>query len=339
MKATTWEISTFDYHTAGEPFRIVPTLPISLEGTTARERREFAITGDADRIRKLLVNEPRGHADMYGGFVVPPNDDGAHFGAIFWHREGFSTVCGHGTMALGTWAVRSGLVRAPDDGDTDIVIDIPSGRVTARVTMSEGKVHEVAFQNVPSFVVARDVKVKTADFGSLRVDLAWSGALYAALPAAAVGLEVTPSNLAKVIAAGHQVSTALANHPAALDGSGTQLGNVFGTIFHEPVEGGTFGLAQRNVSVFANGQVDRSPSGSGTAARVALLHESGELARGEVLENYSIIDSRFAARIVETADSGNGGVVVEVSGRSFPVAEGKFMLDADDELGVGFVLR
>ena len=339
VKATMWEVEAFDYHTAGEPFRIVPALPILIEGQTVRERRAQAMTGDADTIRKLLVNEPRGHADMYGGFVVPPDDAGAHFGALFWHREGFSTVCGHGTMALGAWAVRSGLVRAPDDGETDIVIDIPSGRVTARVTMAQGKVHQVAFHSVPSHVVARDIKVKTADFGTLRVDLAWSGALYASLPASAAGLEVTPSNLAKVVAAGHQVSAALNGHPAASDPSGTGLESVFGTIFHEPVDAPGVGLVQRNVSVFADGQVARSPSGSGTAARVALLREAGELADGEVLENYSIIDSRFTARVVETADATPGGVIVEVSGQSFPVGEGKFTLDLEDEMGVGFVLR
>lgn len=339
MKAALWEIETFDYHTAGEPFRIVPALPIVIEGGTARERREFAIKGDANKIRKLLVNEPRGHADMYGGFVVAPNDPGAHFGALFWHREGFSTVCGHGTMALGTWAVRSGLVRAPDDGETDVVIDIPSGRVTARITMAEGKVREVAFHNVPSYVVARDIEVKTADFGRLRVDLAWSGALYASLPAAAAGLEVTPSNLAKVIAAGHQVAAGLAGNPATQHPLSTGFEGVFGTIFHEPMTTTGPGLRQRNVSVFADGQVARSPSGSGTAARVALLSEAGELAEGEILENYSIIDSRFAARVVDQAGGPEGGLVVEVSGRSFPVGQGKFTLDADDELGVGFVLR
>ena len=339
MKAALWEIDTFDYHAAGEPFRIVPALPFRIEGSTALERREHAQVGDANNIRKLLVNEPRGHADMYGGFVVPPNDSGAHFGALFWHREGFSTVCGHGTMALGTWAVRSGLVRAPDDGDTDVVIDIPSGRVTARVRMVDGKVTEVAFHNVPSYVVERDVEGKTADFGRLRVDLAWSGALYASIPAASVGLEVTPSNLAKIVAAGHQVRAGLANHAAAHHPADTRLEGVFGTIFHEPATHANADLAQRNVSVFADGQVDRSPSGSGTAARVALLSDSGELADGDVLEHYSIIDSHFRARVVDRVTGPDGGLVVEVSGRAFPVGEGKFTLDADDDLGLGFVLR
>lgn len=336
VKSALWEIEAFDYHAAGEPFRIVPALPFLIEGATALERREYAMNGDADKIRKLLVNEPRGHADMYGGFVVPPDDSGAHFGAIFWHREGFSTVCGHGTMALGTWAVRSGLVRAPDDGETDVVIDIPSGRVTARVTMAEGKIRDVAFHNVPSYVVAKDIEVKTADFGRLRVDVAWSGALYASLPAAAAGLDVAPSNLAKVIAAAGQISKALADHPSVHHPVDTRLKGVFGTIFHEPMGNTADGLQQRNVSVFADGQVDRSPSGSGTAARVALLTDSGELAEGEVLEHFSMIDSRFTARVV---DKSAKGVVVEVSGKSFPVGEGKFALDADDDLGLGFVLR
>lgn len=336
VKSALWEIEAFDYHTAGEPFRIVPALPFLIEGSTALERREFAMSGDADKIRRLLVNEPRGHADMYGGFVVPPDDAGAHFGAIFWHREGFSTVCGHGTMALGTWAVRSGLLRAPEDGETDVVIDAPSGRVTARVTMAEGKVRDVAFHNVPSYVVARDIEIKTSDFGRLRVDLAWSGALYASLPAAAAGLEVAPSNLAKVIAAAHQISAALADHPGVHHPVDPRLKGVFGTIFHEPMGSAEAGLKQRNVSVFADGQVDRSPSGSGTAARVALLTDSGELAEGDVLEHYSIIDSRFSARVV---DKSIDGMVVEVSGKAFPVGEGKFTLDSDDDLGLGFVLR
>lgn len=339
MKAALWEIETFDYHAAGEPFRIVPMLPFLIPGDTAAERRENAMAGDANKLRQLLVNEPRGHAEMYGGFVVPPNDAGAHFGALFWHREGFSTACGHGTMALGAWAVRSGLVRAPDDGETDVVIDVPSGRVTARVSMVGGKVAQVAFHNVPSYVVARDVEIKTPDFGRLRVDLAWSGALYASLPAAAAGLEVTPSNLAKVIAAGHQVRAGLANHAILDEQADSRIERVFGTIFHEPMAHSGAGLRQRNVNVFADGQVDRSPSGSGTAARVALLSDAGQLPDGELLEHYSIIDSRFAARVVDRVAGPGGGLVVEVSGRAFPVGEGKFTLDADDELGMGFLLR
>ena len=127
------EIAVTDYHTAGEPFRIVTAGAPSISGATVLERREFAQASETvRRARQLLVNEPRGHADMYGCFLVPPDDAGAVFGALFWHRDGFSTACGHGTIALGTWAVETGLVDAGPDGDTDVVIDVPSGRVTAR---------------------------------------------------------------------------------------------------------------------------------------------------------------------------------------------------------------
>src|SRR5262249_1498169 len=149
-----------DYHTAGEPFRIVTDGVPDIPGATVRDRREFARQSDpVDRVRRLLCHEPRGHADMYGCFVVPPGDSGAHPGGLFWHKDGYSPACGHGTMALGEWAVRTGLVPAAPDGDTDVVIDVPSGRVTARVTRRAGRTDQVTFHNVGSYVVARAVEV------------------------------------------------------------------------------------------------------------------------------------------------------------------------------------
>ena len=341
MVATEWTVDTVDYHTAGEPFRIVPKLPFGIDGATVLERREAAKAGDADTLRRLLVNEPRGHADMYGGFIVPPNDAGAHLGVLFWHKDGFSTACGHGTIALGAWAVRGGLVPAPDDGDTDVVIDVPSGRVTAKVTTVAGRVEAVTFRNVPSYVAARDIEVDTADFGRLRVDVLWGGALYASLPARAAGLDVAPSNLNRLIAAGRQIKAALSGHPAARHPDEPRLDGIYGTIFHEDVgpDSGlapTGTLAQRNVTIFADGQVDRSPCGSGTAARVAALADSGELPDGGVLDHFSIIDSHFTARVAGRAET---GAVVEVAGRAFPVGKCSFSLDPRDDLGLGFVLR
>lgn len=354
MGAESWDIGTVDYHTAGEPFRIVPAPPFTIPGATVLERRDRAPAGEADTLRRLLVNEPRGHADMYGGFIVPPNHPGAHFGVLFWHKDGFSTACGHGTIALGTWAVRSGLVRSAGgdmvgrdkaDGDIDVVIDVPSGRVTARVAIRGGLVQHTTFRSVPSWVVARGIEVRTADFGRLRVDVLWGGALYAALPARAAGLDVTPSNLQRLIAAGRQVKAALAGHPVSRHPVDARLDGIYGTIFHEPVDpqnglplAGS--LAQRNVTIFADGQVDRSPCGSGTAARVAALTDSGELKAGEVLDHFSIINSHFTAAVVAPVRVGSqAAVVVEVTGAAFPVGEGSFTLAADDELGLGFVLR
>ncbi len=331
-----WTINTVDYHTAGEPFRIVPQLPFEIAGDNVLAKRVNAATGPADTLRRLLVNEPRGHADMYGGFIVPPNDPGAHFGVLFWHKDGFSTACGHGTIALGAWAVRSGLVPAPDDGVTEVVIDVPSGRVTAQVTTLAGFIESVTFCNVPSYVAARKITVRTTDFGTLTVDVLWGGALYASLPARAAGLRITPSDLNQLIEAGRQIKAALADHPAARHPSEPRLDGIYGTIFHEEAESADGILAQRNVTIFADGQVDRSPCGSGTAVRVAALDDSGELVHGAELAHFSIVDSRFTASVLQRADE---GVVVGVRGNAYPVAECTFTLDPRDELGLGFVLR
>lgn len=336
VEAAVWQIGTVDYHTAGEPFRIVPELPCDIAGDSVLDRRESAQTGPANILRQLLVNEPRGHADMYGGFIVPPNDSGAHLGVLFWHKDGFSTACGHGTIALGAWAVESGLVQAADDGDTDVVIDVPSGRVTARVTMVAGQVDVVTFLNVPSAVMARSIVVDTADFGPLEVDVLWGGALYASLPAQAAGLEVTPSCLNQLIEAGRQIKAALSDNPATRHPSEPRLAGIYGTIFHEPAEGGSGNLAQRNVTIFADGQVDRSPCGSGTAARVASLDDSGELADGVLLDHFSIVDSHFQAFVSAREPA---GVVVGVRGTAHLVARSIFTMDPRDKLGLGFVLR
>ena len=335
-QAAAWQVGTVDYHTAGEPFRIVPELPFGIPGATVLDRRESALAGPANVLRQLLVNEPRGHADMYGGFIVPPNDPGAHLGVLFWHKDGFSTACGHGTIALGAWAVESGLVHAPDDGETDVVIDVPSGRVTARVATVAGQVEAVTFVNVPSAVMARSVQVDTAGFGRLEVDVLWGGALYASLPARTAGLAVTPSSLNQLIEAGRQIKDALSGHAAARHPDEPRLAGIYGTIFHEPADGGGPHLAQRNVTIFADGQVDRSPCGSGTAARVAALDDSGELAGGGVLEHFSIVNSHFSAQVVGRLTS---GVVVGVRGTAHLVARCTFTLDARDTLGLGFVLR
>ena len=202
-------IPTTDYHTGGEPFRIVADPPVPIPGRTVAERRARAIEDPAVQgLRAVLCSEPRGHADMYGGFIVPPDDQGADLGVLFWHKDGFSTACGHGTIALGVWAVETGRVAAPETGSVDVVIDVPSGRVTARVHRADARIVAVDFVNVPSWVVARDVPVTTS-LGEVRVTVAYGGAIYATLPAAQLGLTVTPERLGDLIALGREIKWAL----------------------------------------------------------------------------------------------------------------------------------
>lgn len=330
------EISVIDYHTAGEPFRIVTSGLPPLQGETVPERRAYAMATDSvDKYRQLLVNEPRGHADMYGGFVVPGNDEGAHFGVLFWHKDGYSTACGHGTIALGTWAVETGLVAAAQDGDTDVVIDVPSGRVVARVTCTAGSVQHVAFRNVPSYVVTREVEVSSRR-GVLRADISFGGAFYASVAASSAGLSVTPPDYAELTALGREIKWALNDSPWARHPSDSRLDGIYGTILYDDLGRAATGPHQRNVAVFADGEVDRSPCGSGTSARLALLADSGQLGSGEILRHDSIIGTTFLGRVVADTEA---GVITEVQGSAYRTGTATFTLDPDDPLTTGFTLR
>jgi proline racemase len=325
-------VETVDYHTAGEPFRIVTS--VEVPGASVPDRRVFAqSSAEVDAVRQLLVNEPRGHADMYGGFVVPSNDPAAHFGVVFWHKDGYSTACGHGTIALGTWAVDSGLVPASPDGATDVVIDVPSGRVVARVTCAGGVVSSVAFRNVASYVLGRGMTVSTSR-GDVVADVSFGGAFYACLAASSVGLSVTPACYADLIAVGREIKWALdsqAVHPVD-----ARLNGIYGTIFYDDLGSWEGGPHQRNVAIFADGEVDRSPCGSGTSARLALLYDEGRLADGQVLRHESIVGTTFLGSVVEVAGD---GVITEVEGAAYRTGTATFTLDPRDPLGTGFTLR
>jgi proline racemase len=322
------EIAATDYHTAGEPFRIVEEGIVDVPGETVAARREHASRSDeVERIRRLLCHEPRGHADMYGCFLVPPDDDGADLGVLFWHKDGYSTACGHGTIALGAWAVETGRVAAPADGEVDVTIDVPSGRVVARVRRRAGEVESVAFRNVPSYVVARGVEADAVE-----VDVAFGGANYAFVPSDRLGLRVVPESLPELIAAGRRIKRALDGTDVARHPTDRRLSGIYGTVIHEQVGP----LHHRNVAIFADGEVDRSPTGSATSARTALLAADGALDSWETWRNDSIVGTTFHARAIgEVAE----GLLTEVEGSAFRTGEHRFLLDPRDPLGTGFVLR
>jgi proline racemase len=334
-------VSTIDYHTGGEPFRIVAAPPVDLPGATVAERRVHAIQDpQADGLRKLLCWEPRGHADMYGGFTTPPDDSGADLGVLFWHKDGFSTACGHGTIALGVWAVETGRVLAAADGATEVTIDVPSGRVVARVHTEAGRVSAVDFVNVASYLLAQDVEVATSR-GRVRVDVGFGGAIYAQLRADDVGLAVVPEQLNELLAIGREIKWLLNDSPHAQHPSDDRLSGIYGTVVFDELGTTDDGsLHQRNVTIFADGEVDRSPCGSGSASRVAVLDARGELGPGQVLVHDSIVGSSFRCRVVGslTAD-GYPAVIPQITGMAYRCGTSEFTLDPHDPFVAGFVLR
>ncbi|MFE6685195.1 proline racemase family protein [Streptomyces sp. NPDC057743] len=335
------QVSTTDYHTAGEPFRIVPEPPVAIEGTTVAERRMFALNNpEVDNLRKLLCCEPRGHADMYGGFVTQPDDEVAHFGVLFWHKDGFSTACGHGSIALAAWAVQTGRVARDPTGVTTVVIDVPSGRVTLRVRSDGERITGVDFLNVPSYRLAERVTVATSR-GDVVVDIGYGGAIYAQLNVAGLGLAITPAHYTDLIALGREVKWALNDTEHARHPVDDRLSGIYGTILYADLGCDENGNPhQRNVTVFADGQVDRSPCGSGTCARVASLAAAGRLTPEQTLVHDSIVGTRFHARIAgQLMSDGYPAVVPQVAGTAYRTGEHRFELDPADGLGTGFVLR
>jgi proline racemase/trans-L-3-hydroxyproline dehydratase len=311
-------VTTVDYHTGGEPFRIVTGGVPPLEGRSILDKRRFALE-QLDHVRRFLVYEPRGHADMYGCFVTEPEDDGADLGVVFFHNAGYSTACGHGTIALVTWAIETGRVEGPE-----VLVDVPSGRLRTVARVEDGRVASVRFRNVPAFVYARGLVA-----GGREVDVAFGGAFYASAEE-----RVEPAELPRLIELGRTIKADLeATHPI-VHPHVPELRDVYGVIFWQ--EESTKPLTQRNVTVFADGEVDRSPCGSGTSARLALLHEEGRLATGEQLRHLSVVGSEFIGRIVEETPE---GVVTEVEGSAHLTGRHEFVLDPADELGEGFLLR
>jgi proline racemase len=300
-----------------------------LEGSTILEKRRFAAER-LDPIRRLLVHEPRGHADMYGCFVTEPEDGEADLGVVFFHNAGYSTACGHGTIALVTWALDTGLVSVAGP-ETRVVVDVPSGRLDTVARVEGGKVRSVRFRNVPSFVLAEGLLAE-----GLRVDVAFGGAFYASV---ASPLAVEPRNVPELIRLGRAVKHALEGQTSFVHPREPELRDVYGVTFWERVDFGP-PLRQRNATVFADGQVDRSPCGSGTSARLALLHRSGELPHGEELVHESVIGTEFRAWVVgETDVAGRPAVVTEVEGSAHRTGAHEFVLDPDDPLREGFELR
>jgi proline racemase len=320
------EIRTVDYHTAGEPFRIVTEGVDALRGTTILDKRRDAFER-LDHVRRFLVHEPRGHADMYGCHVVEPNDDGADLGVVFFHNAGYSTACGHGTIALVTWALDSGVIERRE-GANHVVVDVPSGRIETWALVENDRVVSVRFRNVPSFVWAEGVEIS-----SRTVDIAFGGAFYASLEE-----RVEPGEVPRLIELGRVIKRELEAWQDVVHPLEPELRDVYGVVFWQ--EEGEEPLTQRNVTVFADGEVDRSPCGSGTSARLALLERSGRLPRGAELRHLSVVDTEFRGRVVGDAEvAGIPAVLTEVEGSAFRTGEHLFTLDPHDALGDGFLLR
>ena len=332
-----WQrITTIDAHTAGEPFRVIVGGLPELLGNTILARRNHA-KQNFDHLRKALMWEPRGHADMYGCILTTPVTAGADLGVLFTHNEGYSTMCGHGIIGLTTVVLETGMMPTVSP-ETTVKIDTPAGLVTAYAKVEHGRVRSVRFHNVPSFVLALEQKVEVPGLGAVSYDLAYGGAFYAYVKAADVGLSCTPENFRQLIEIGMAIKRAVmsshpVNHPFETD-----LSFLYGTIFigtpHSP------DAHSRNVCIFAEGEVDRSPTGTGVSGRLAIHYARGEIGVDQPIVIESIIGSRFTGRVVKVTTFGpHQAIIPEVEGTAHITGRNEFLIDPDDELREGFILR
>jgi proline racemase len=330
------KITTIDLHTAGEPFRVITGGLPELPGNSILSFRRY-LKANLDHLRTTLMWEPRGHADMYGCIVTPPVSPQADFGVLFLHNEGYSSMCGHGIIAIAKVAVETGLV-ATTEPVTTMRIDAPAGLITAHARIDGGRVSSVYFHNVPSFVLALDEIIDVPGIGKIRYDIAYGGAFYAYVQAADVGLMTTPADFTQLIQKGMAIKRAVMNsrsipHPFEKD-----LSFLYGTIFIGAPH--TDDAHSSNVCIFAEGEVDRSPTGTGVSGRLALHLARGEIDVGHEIIIESIISSRFSGRIVETTTFGpHDAIIPEVEGSAYITGRNEFVMEPGDPLENGFILR
>jgi proline racemase len=331
-------IRTIDAHAAGEPLRLVVEGLPSPEGKTMLDKRAWA-QKRLDHLRRAIMLEPRGHADMYGALLTEPVSEGAHAGVLFMHNEGWSTMCGHGVIAVTTIAIERDLIWP---GGPSLVLDSPAGPIDARaeiVTQPDGqrRVASVSFRNVPSFVFEAALPVKLAGGRTLLVDIAFGGAFYAIVDAEAAGLAVDATRLPDLRRLGTEVKQEVERLRRVVHPLDPDLNGIYGTIFTAPPQHPAAHL--RNVTIFADAEVDRSPCGTGTAAVMAVLSEMGVLVENAPFVHESIVGTLFEGTIVGREQVGElAAIVPTIQGSAWITGEHTFVIDGDDPLRAGFRL-
>ena len=333
-------IKTIDSHAAGEPLRLIVEGFPSPRGRTMLEKREW-LKRNADHLRRALMLEPRGHADMYGAILTEPVAPGSHAGVLFMHNEGYSTMCGHGIIAVTTTALERGLLMPGGDG-TSVVYDAPAGTIRARATLAGGagggagstRVESVSFTNVPSFVLHGGLSVRVGA-KIVRADVAFGGAFYAIVDSESVGLPIDAKHLPELRRAGMDIKREIEAAHAVQHPLEPGLKGIYGTIFTAPATAA--GADLRNVTIFADAEVDRSPCGTGTCAVMAVVEAMGLLGPDRPFVHEGPIGTVFKGRIAGRTSIGDlEAIVPEIEGSAWITGEHSFFIDDSDPLREGF---
>ena len=330
------EIQTIDVHTCGEPLRIIISGFPKLKGKTLLEKRTHA-KNNFDQLRKAIMWEPRGHADMYGAIIVSPDTPHADFGVIFIHNEGYSTGCGHAVIAITKAFIETGLVKKTEP-ITHLSMDVPSGSIRSFAELKNGEITSLGFLNVPSYVQQMDATINVPGLGNIRYDLAYGGAFYAFVDVNQFDFDCTQEYHSELIEKGMLIKKTMLKSVRMDHPTNPEMNFLYGIVFiGSPKE---LRNHSRNVCIFAEGEVDRSPTGTGVSARAAIHYARGDISIGEPITIESIIGSTFSVKVNEITTFGKyKAIIPEVKGTAFLTGKNSFWINPNDPLKNGFILR
>lgn len=328
-------ISTVDLHVSGEPLRIITDGFPEIKGETQLERRAYCME-HLDDFRKVLMFEPRGHHGMYGCIITPPAKEDSDFGVLFMHNEGWSTMCGHGIIAVVTMGIETGRFQVTEQNQK-FVIDSPAGEVIAYAHVEGNRVKSVSFENVPSFVLEKSIEM-TIEGKDIVADIAFGGAFYVITDSKHLGLDVSKKDLPELQKWGTKIKHYVEANYNVVHPDEPGLKGIYGVIYSdEPVKESA---DLRNVTIFADEQVDRSPCGTGTSARLATLFTHGKMGNGDSFIHECITDGQFKGEIIGESTVGEiAGVIPKVEGTAYITGFHQFVVDPEDELPLGFLLE
>lgn len=328
-------LHAIDSHTAGEPTRIIIGGIPNIKGSTMPEKKAY-LEEHLDHLRTAVMLEPRGHNDMFGSILTAPTNPEADFGIIFMDGGGYLNMCGHGTIGAVTAAIETGMVPMTEPV-TKVVLEAPAGIVRAEAQVENKKVKSVAFVNVPAFLYKRDQKV-TLDGKEIVFDISFGGSFFAIVHAKQLGLEIKPENTSRLTEVALKLRDIInqeieIQHPELAHIKTVDLVEIYDEPTHPEA-------TYKNVVIFGQGQVDRSPCGTGTSAKLATLHAKGEIKEGEKFVYESILGTLFYGEIVGTAKVGEyDAVIPKIAGSAYITGFNHFVIDETDPVKHGFVLK
>ncbi len=328
---------TIDSHTQGEPTRLLIGGINELPGNTIIEKRDF-FASRYDNLRLLLTQEPRGHRDMFAAVVTEPVSQQAQFGLIYMDARRYPYLCGHATIGAVTTLIETGAIKA-ENGDTIITVDTPSGPLHAHTRVSGGRVLSVGIDMVPSFVLKTDCPLEVPGFGRVTVDLVCVGGFFAMVSAASIGIELVARNSAELIALGMAIIDAANRELQVYHPERAEVNSIDVTEFYAENPGDVQGQNGTSVVTYGQSHMDRSPCGTGTTAKMTLMHHKGRLGIGETYRNASPLGTVFEGRIIRELTIGEfGGIIGQVRGSATMTGLHQFVLDPNDPFQNGFLL-